>query len=364
MLSKKNKLRADKFLILYLVYSILRQTYSYVEATGFLDQSYWMIYGKSQFLLHAPVFFFYIHALTQQKPLKLKMYLLVLVPFIAYSLTFLYYYFLIFDTSRLGFENGLMFINGELSLPWAIFVVLFLLIEPFFIGWVYLLLRGYKKRITESLSFADTINLGWLSIIFNIWLVSAVLLLPLSVLSVAGVIDLPIKLLQILIEVASLSFFFILGYYGFKQTAVFSSLDLKKQETPRPAVSSYERSGLTEIQAQDYHRHLLEVMKTKKPYLSGELSLGELAQQLNISVNHLSQVLNTVQKQNFFDFVNSYRVNEVIEKMKDPGNRHLTLLAIGLDSGFNSKTSFNTVFKKFTGETPSRYFQSLGQPKA
>ena len=100
-------------------------------------------------------------------------------------------------------------------------------------------------------------------------------------------------------------------------------------------------------------------MTDQKPYLDGELTAGALSQALGISINHLSQVLNQEQHQNFFDFINSYRVKEVIEKMKDPGNRHLTLLALALDSGFNSKTSFNTVFKKVTHQTPSQFYKML-----
>jgi AraC-like DNA-binding protein len=360
MLGKKDKLSADKFLIFYLSFSAIRQIYLFVETHGWLNESYWMIFGKSHYLLNAPIFFFYVYAITQQKPLKRIGYLLVLAPFIAYSITFLYYYSSVFENADLTFINGLMYINGELSLPWAFFVGLFLVIDPIFIAWYYILLRAYKKRVADAVSYADTINLSWLTIIFNIWFVSAVLLLPLSMLSVAGVVGLSVEFTQAMVEVASVAFFFVLGYFGFKQTAVFSHLDLKvhgiKKESP---TISYERSGLTETQAQQYHKQLLSVMEEKKPYLTGELSAADLARQLGVSVNHLSQVLNMIQKQNFFDFVNSYRVKEVIEKMKDSKNHHLTLLALALDSGFNSKTSFNTVFKKFTGETPSKYFQSL-----
>jgi len=100
-------------------------------------------------------------------------------------------------------------------------------------------------------------------------------------------------------------------------------------------------------------------MQEKKPYLNGELTAGELSKLLGISVNHLSQVLNKEQKQNFFDFINSYRIKDVLLKMEDPSNAHLTLLALALDSGFNSKTSFNTIFKKVTNQTPSQYYKSL-----
>ena len=360
MLGKKNKLHVDKFLIIYLGFSAARQIYLYIETQGLLNESYWMLFGKSHYLLNAPIFFFYVYALTQQQSLPKKWYVIVFIPFIVYALNFIYYYFWVFENSKVSFYNGLLYLDGQLSLPWAFFVFLFLVIEPVFIMLFYVLLNGYKKRIRDSFSSIDKINLNWLKVIFNIWFISAAVLVPISALTVGGVIGLSVHLMQVLVELANVVFLFILGFYGFKQTTIFSNLDLAKSIDVKEPVS-YERSGLSKEQAAHYHQQLLALMKEKRPYLNGELSAGELAQQLNISVNHLSQVLNTVQRQNFFDFVNGYRVRQVIEKMKDPRNQHLTLLAIALDSGFNSKTSFNTIFKKATNQTPSRYFKLLSQ---
>lgn len=360
MLGKKNRLRADKFLIVYLIFSLVRQIYVYIEAQGLLNESYWMIFGKSHYLLNAPIFFFYVYALTQRQNLSKKWYVIVFIPFIAYSLNFLYHYFWLFDRSAVSFHNGLLYLDGHVSVPWAFFVSIFLLIEPVFILISYILLKRYKKRIRDSFSSVDKINLNWLRLIFNIWFTSAIVLVPISTLTVGGLISLPVDFMQFLLEMLNVAFLFILGFYGFKQTTIFSNLDLAESESLKESVS-YERSGLSKEQAVYYHQQLLALMKEKKPYLNGELSAGELAQLLNISVNHLSQVLNTVQQQNFFDFVNGYRIREIIERMKDPKNHHLTLLAIALDSGFNSKTSFNTVFKKVTHQTPSQYFKFLSK---
>lgn len=360
MLGKKNKLRADNFLVVYLVFSLVRQIYVYIEVQGLLNESYWMIFGKSHYLLNAPIFFLYVYSLTQRQNLSKKWYVIVFIPFIAYSLNFLYHYFWLFERSAVSIHNGLVYLDGHVSVSWALFVFIFLLIEPVFIVLSYILLKRYKKRVRDSFSSIDKINLNWLRLIFNIWFISAVVLVPISTLTVGGVIGLPVDFMHLLLEVENVAFLFILGFYGFKQTTIFSNLDLAKSEGIKELVS-YERSGLGKEQAAYYHQQLLALMKEKKPYLNGELSAGELAQQLNISVNHLSQILNTVQRQNFFDFVNGYRIREVIKKMKDPKNRHLTLLAIALDSGFNSKTSFNTVFRKVNNQTPSQYAKSLSR---
>ena len=358
MLGKKNKLRADNFLVIYLVFLLVRQIYIYTEVQGLLNESYWMLLGKSHYLLNAPIFFLYVYALTQKQNLSKKWYVIVFIPFIAYALHFLYHYFWLFDRSAVSIHNGLLYFNGHLSVSWAFFSFIFLIIEPIFIVFSYLLLKGYKKRVRESFSSFDKINLNWLRLIFNVWLISAVVMVPISTLTVGGVVGLSVDFMHLLLEMLQVAFLFILGFYGFKQTNIFSNLELATSAGIKESVS-YERSGLDKEQAAYYHQQLLALMQEKKPYLNGELSAGELAQLLTISVHHLSQILNTIQRQNFFDFVNGYRVREVIEKMKDPKTRHLTLLAIALDSGFNSKTSFNTVFRKVTNQTPSQYYKSL-----
>ncbi|MBN1791468.1 MAG: AraC family transcriptional regulator [Bacteroidales bacterium] len=86
-----------------------------------------------------------------------------------------------------------------------------------------------------------------------------------------------------------------------------------------------------------------------------KLTLNTLAVELNISVNHLSQIINQYQGKNFYDFVNEYRVEEFKTRVASPKNQHLSILAIAFDSGFNSKSSFNLVFKNHTGMTPSQF---------
>lgn len=358
MLGKKNKFFADKFLILYLTFAALRQIYIYIEYSGLLEESYWMLLGKGVYLLHAPFFFLYVYALTMQRRLPLKQYVIIFFPFIIYALHFFYYYVWVFDSVSVSIEKGLLFINGMPSISWLIFAVLFLIIEPIFLVVFYYLLRRYKKRLLESVSNTERINLNWLNVLFYLWLFTSVILIPIGTVTV-GRGWFSTNLLEMLIEIVSVVFFFIVGFYGFKQTTVFTNLKLSEELPTKPTSSNYERSGLSAQQAKEYHSQLVALMEEKKPYLNGELTAGELANLVGISVNHLSQVLNKEQKQNFFDFVNSYRIKDVILKMEDPNNNHLTLLAMALDSGFNSKTSFNTVFKKTTNQTPSHYYKSL-----
>jgi putative ABC transport system permease protein len=100
-------------------------------------------------------------------------------------------------------------------------------------------------------------------------------------------------------------------------------------------------------------------MKANRYYQDMELSLGLLAGKLGLNSHELSRIVNTVLKKSFNDFVNEYRVADVIRRMQDPANDHLTLLGLAFESGFNSKTSFNRIFKQMTGKNPVDYKTEL-----
>ncbi|MEL6135527.1 MAG: helix-turn-helix domain-containing protein, partial [Bacteroidota bacterium] len=104
---------------------------------------------------------------------------------------------------------------------------------------------------------------------------------------------------------------------------------------------------------------LLDQMEDQQPYLDPHLTLSQLAEQIAIPANQLSQLLNEAFEQNFSAFVNAYRLEAFKEKLVDPRKQHLTLLALAYESGFNSKTVFNTYFKKTTGYTPKAYQKEI-----
>ncbi|GAA5219513.1 helix-turn-helix domain-containing protein [Membranihabitans marinus] len=108
-----------------------------------------------------------------------------------------------------------------------------------------------------------------------------------------------------------------------------------------------------------YSKKLLTHMTANKPYLDPGLSLRSLAQQINIHPNQLSYLLNESMEKNFNEFVNQYRLQAFKAAALDPQNQHLNLMALAYDSGFNSKTVFNTYFKRHTGMTPKQYIQQM-----
>jgi AraC-like DNA-binding protein len=122
----------------------------------------------------------------------------------------------------------------------------------------------------------------------------------------------------------------------------------------QPVEPSKTDSTLSE-KTEEHHQKLMDTMKNLKPYLNPDLNLEMLAANVDVSAGYLSQIINKKEKVNFYDFVNRYRVEEAKNIIRNPKFRHYSLLAIGQEAGFNSKTTFNAAFKRYAGATPSQF---------
>ena len=121
----------------------------------------------------------------------------------------------------------------------------------------------------------------------------------------------------------------------------------------------YKKSLLDEAQVKQYSIQLEELMAKEKPYLDSNLTLRGLAEMMGLPPNYLSQLLNEGFDKNFAEYVNAYRLEAFKSKVADSAQQHLTILALAYDSGFNSKTVFNTFFKKAMGKTPRAYWKEV-----
>ena len=150
----------------------------------------------------------------------------------------------------------------------------------------------------------------------------------------------------------------LLGYHGIRHQHIFVDNIIIKTNKISENIG-YKNSGLKASEALIKYNLLLKLMKEDKPYLEPKLSLNMLANLLDLSPNYLSQIINQHEQQNFNDFVNKYRIDEFIEKAST--NKNYSFLANALDSGFNSKSTFNNVFKKIKGVTPSQFMSEFSK---
>jgi len=152
-----------------------------------------------------------------------------------------------------------------------------------------------------------------------------------------------------ILPLAVTAIFYALAYFGLRKPEVLSGAEESRPE------KKYERSTLTPERSQKYLRRLQDAMEIEKVYTDGSLTLQKLAAQLSIPTQHLSQVVNEQLNQNILDFINTHRIAEAKRRLLDPSRKHLSILAIAEEVGFNSKSSFNSVFKKHTNITPSEF---------
>lgn len=219
---------------------------------------------------------------------------------------------------------------------------------------VVFLLR-HRDRVKASYSSLERVNLRWLLWLggagAGIWLLAVVF-------EVTGVPGDDYVALAIAILV------YAIGYQGLRQPEIFRYDRVETGPAGGGAASAdagprYERSGLSDREAERLQDALMAVMDRDGLWRHSDLTLADLAQRLGTTPHRLSEVLNAQLGLTFYDFVNGYRVRDVQRRMAGPESRNLKLLSLALDAGFASKSTFNDVFKRHTGRTPSEYRRSL-----
>jgi len=233
-------------------------------------------------------------------------------------------------------------------------------------------LRRYSRDIKVVFSSIEKVRLDWLTYITYMAL-GVITIFFIENLFLLGGVNLTgnFTLSSVLVAI----YVYAIGYLGLSKSEVFAlpeiaaSLrrlpeltaspvgDMEEQPTSQ---EKYEKSGLTPKKAEEYQSRLLDLMEKETPYLDGDLTLSSLADRLSISPHNLSEVINTCLGQNFFDFVNRYRVEKAKQDLIDPAKQHLKILAVAYDAGFNSKSSFYAIFNKHTGMTPAEYRVRFG----
>ncbi len=322
--------------------------------------------------LQGPFLYFYVSTLTTPLAKLRGSYALHFLPYILFAV-----YQLIIIKSFNPSPHDQQITMHIFGLP-EFFNIILLGSVPVYVFWSFLLLRQYRARILNTFSAIERINLNWLrNLITGLGLVWLIVIGSFVYMNIQGLSQ--AREVSHLIFVAVSLFVYATGYLGLKQTTVFSDVverivapaPLEERDESGPTderesgaepTGKYLKSSLSEHEAVEALSRLLDHMETEKPYLDDQLTLPQIAADLGTSVNHLSQIINEQREQNFFEFVNSYRIEEVKKRLRNPESEIFSLLGIALECGFGSKSSFNRIFKSATGQTPTQYKKGLELP--
>jgi AraC-like DNA-binding protein len=208
----------------------------------------------------------------------------------------------------------------------------------------YFLLRRHSKTGAQKLS--------WLQIILGlnmvIWMV-----VWLSILAPRYLHQLNMTVIYLLVSLV----IYMIGYFSLRQPDIFirdKLIDVStKPPEPKDAAPKYGDNRLPDELRENIWAALESYIHTHTPWRESNLTLAQLAENIGIASHHISQVLNDHHGLSFNDYLNQYRVNAVCAELQTSNNQNL--LDIALACGFSSKSSFNAIFKKQTGKTPSEY---------
>lgn len=353
LVQKRPRALHDRILIYWLIYLGL-YTGSYAFYYHYIFSEFPLMSAGfiSLLMLHGPFLYLYISSLVFHKTKLSSRNLIHFAPFLLFNLYLLYAYLVPEASAGISLEH----IAGKAHPP--VFFVLFLIMTVLS-GPVYFIvsLRLFKRldsSISENFSYSENIDLKWMrtlvlifGIIWTVFIFSASAYHVLDLFSMAFCTDgLFISLSGFIISV---------GYFGLKQKEIFIHFPEEIEDIKIEKQKKYAGSGLKAQDSKEYADILLKHIRNKKSFLNPTISLAELADELKIQPHYLSQIINEIFEQNFFDFINQYRVEEVKLKMTDPNFNKFSLLGIAFECGFNSKSAFNRIFKKFTGLTPSQF---------
>ncbi len=317
-----------------------------LQMNGFFFGWEWIhVIDSGFFLLYGPLIYLYAQGVMFKDFQLSKRELLHLIP---------YFFLMAILLSSQSFKPPSTSEEIMTSImSWQFYVISGSIYLHFF---VYLLIThksisGYRKALKNKYSQIDQMNLDWLSFSVNTF----------GLLTVASLIQNFIALAQneMVFMITLILLLFFVFYFvnkviikALKQPEIFAGI--QKVETAK-----YAGSGLTAEQVKTYEAELLRFMEEEKPYLNPQVNLQELSSKMTLTSKNLSQVINQCFDKSFFDFINSYRIKEVQKILRESEDEKLTVMEAMYEAGFSSKSSFNTAFKKETGQTPTEYRKSL-----
>jgi AraC-like DNA-binding protein len=292
--------------------------------------------------LQMPILYFYVMSVCYSD-FKLKLrHLLHVIPYIIINIIFTPRFYSKSIAARFELWKDfnsiweIIFMNISIYLQFVLYIIL-----------IFFILNRYKRIYQQNFSDTASKTYVWL---FQFNIATAIFLLVFSLKDVTHYIDKENSLptLQIIANVFSL---IVVCWYvlkALKHPELFNSVNSKTK-----LISNHKE--IEDTENSEEIKQLTSYMKNEKPYLNPSLSIRNLSEEIKMNSRDLSVLINQNLHQHFFDFINEYRINEAKEILRNPSKKEFTILEILYEAGFNSKSSFNTAFKKHTGLTPTEF---------
>ena len=358
---KKEKGNFDYILMAYLILNGVNLYFIYLN---FIEQTSQFVplliaLGLIPFLV-SPLLYIYVSSLVQGARFSWFKQIFHFIPYFVILFSMYWVYWDSNDTTHLKVANGFVNIWGSgLSFylrNWSFIMA--------FVSFIYPLLCLFKifkhrKAIEDEFSSLKNNTLDWMRNwivieIIGFWISFIILLLSGYGESMFDY-DFTFKVISAIIILN----IFVIGYYGVNQSNIFIGA-LSNQNQPE-STGKYKSSNINSNRSEELMDLLKAKMEGEKPYRKPTLNAEDVAQLIDLSKHQLSQLINQQTGKNFYDFVNHYRVEEFKQRVNSDDANKLSLLGLAYDCGFNSKSTFNHIFKKSVGTTPSQYRKNLSE---
>jgi AraC-like DNA-binding protein len=341
--TKKPATTANRIMAAWLFMICIELIFALINSNGLEMYSFQFIT-----FTYGPLMYLYVKFMTNPEKKFNWFNLLHFVPFVAFFAVSV-----VFRTEPLARDLRSFFHPDKLISLRIIYGTSFFLSITIYSSLAFIEIGRHQRNLKNLVSYTSgVITLNWLKII------SASFYLAYFILFILGGLGMIVNFITfdpyfVIFGFITL-FSFVFSFYGIKQPAIFGQ-ELRHGIDDKKDTEKYIKSGLKEKQALEYLERLISYVEGNKPYLNRDLSIYDLSRMTGIPRHYITQILNEKHKKNFFTFINEYRIKEFIERLKDPRFNHYTILAIAYDAGFNSKTTFNAIFKNHTGLTPSEF---------
>lgn len=311
------------------------------------DIVYWSMFG--------PLTLLYIQTATQSLQKLKSLHLLHLLPLLIGLLGIKNFYL-----GRVHYSSFINYFNESSGWQKAALLI-WDNASPAYLVVSLIILLQHQRRVKDYFTNLAGKDLKWLLNLVTGFVIYLGFSYGFSIFREVFSISPDFRLLQILPAILTI-YVFVIGWFGYRQHGIFFNIasgepgKTQGRQTDS-GEKKYARTGLSDHERITLINKVKVIMNDEKPWIECDFNLVDLAVKLDTTPHKISQVINESFNRNFFDFINTYRIEAVKQVLKDPTSANLTIMAVAYDCGFSTKSAFYNAFKKHTGITPGEYLR-------